>query len=107
MTVRTRIAFDTKLPFVVTTPDGINVGGDIIGTGETLDWRKLGISEQTLFEMWRAGLLAHTGETPEPDAETVNLTDEDADLLEGEDGETETGETTPTSDKPKTRKRRR
>lgn len=63
MTVPVRIAFNTKLPFVVTTAE-VNIGGVIVKDGETLDWKRLGISEQNVFDMWRAGLLAHMPEAP-------------------------------------------
>lgn len=123
MTVPVRIAFNTKLPFVVTTAE-VNIGGVILKDGETLDWKRLGISEQNVFDMWRAGLLAHMSETPESAAQTgdgekskssttarkeVAETEAEnspaADAAD-EDDDTETTPTPRTSDRTTTKRRR-
>lgn len=52
-----RIAFDPSLPVVAAQP--FTALGRKFASGDVVDWRALGITEQMLYEWWLATLVAH------------------------------------------------
>jgi hypothetical protein len=50
-----RVAFNPALPVHAASP--INVGGDVIAQDAEVNWRALDVSEHTLYDWWRAGLI--------------------------------------------------
>lgn len=62
-----RIAFDPKLPVVAASP--FTAAGRKFASGDVVDWRALGITEQTLYEWWLACLVVH----PLPSETTIEM----------------------------------
>ena len=52
-----RIAFDPALPVVAAQP--FTAAGRKFASGAAVDWRALGVTEQTLYEWWLALLVVH------------------------------------------------
>jgi hypothetical protein len=52
-----RVAFDPTLPVVAAQP--FMAAGRSFVSGETVDWRALGVTEAVLFDWWRAGQVSH------------------------------------------------
>lgn len=58
-----RIAFDASLPIVVSVPE-MEMGGRRFVGGEAVPWRECGVDELTLYQWWRAGLVAFLPSSP-------------------------------------------
>lgn len=56
-----RIAFDPSLPVVAASP--FTAAGRKFASGDSVDWRALGIDERTLFDWWQAMIVVHPLET--------------------------------------------
>ena len=52
-----RIAFDPSLPVVAAQP--FMARGQTFASGDAVDWRALGITEQMLYEWWLSHLVVH------------------------------------------------
>jgi hypothetical protein len=56
-----RLAFDPALPIVAS--QAFAVGERAFAPGDSIDWRALGVDEQTVLYWWRAFLVHHPIET--------------------------------------------
>ena len=62
-----RVAFDPDLPVQAAQP--FTAAGRTFASGEPVDWRALGVTEQTLYEWWLALLVVH----PLPSETTIEM----------------------------------
>jgi len=52
-----RVAFNPELPVQAAAP--FMASGREYAAGDSVDWKALGVTEHTLLDWWRAGLVVH------------------------------------------------